>query len=106
MRRENTVNRFEPIAPPANEPDTRTAAAWIGALATELAAAEAARREALESMADMAALVAEYDAECDEGYCQDCNGSGEGSYDGSRCATCHGWGETGHFISDDYEDAQ
>lgn len=27
------------------------------------------------------------------GYCQDCNGSGEGMFDGSRCRTCGGSGE-------------
>jgi len=33
----------------------------------------------------------------DAGYthelCTHCNGSGEGSYDGSRCPVCGGWGQ-------------
>lgn len=87
------MNRFAPI--PATEPDTRSAAAWIGTLATELAAAELARAAALEAIEDLRSLAEEHDAECDDGLCSDCNGSGEGSYDGARCATCHGWGEVG-----------
>ena len=36
----------------------------------------------------------EVDEEADEpGYCSACNGSGEGSYDGSVCRSCKGRGE-------------
>lgn len=30
----------------------------------------------------------------EEGICPGCDGSGEGMYDGTRCMTCHGRGES------------
>jgi len=38
-------------------------------------------------------------------YCRHCNGSGEGSYDGSVCPTCKGTGESSSpKITRDYGD--
>lgn len=39
----------------------------------------------------------------DENYviCPACNGSGEGSYDGSTCQACRGWGELPANSDDD-----
>ncbi len=41
-------------------------------------------------------LLEEDDSETtiEMGYCPDCSGSGEGSYDGSSCRSCGGSGET------------
>lgn len=36
--------------------------------------------------------------------CSDCNGSGEGMYDGSRCSTCRGSGEVEVEINDEGEE--
>ena len=37
----------------------------------------------------------------DEEICSDCNGSGEGMYEGTRCITCHGSGVSNYDDEDD-----
>ena len=40
----------------------------------------------------------------EESYCHQCNGSGEGMYDGSKCHACHGSGvERDDSGKEDYE---
>ena len=42
----------------------------------------------------------------DEEICAQCNGSGEGMYDGSICSSCKGSGAASNLTQEDIEDAK
>lgn len=56
-------------------------------------------------MSKMSERFAEVEEEEEGGYCPQCNGSGEGMYDGSRCSACGGSGEVSNSDTtrEDYE---
>lgn len=50
---------------------------------------------------------AEREASEDEpGHCADCNGSGEGKYDGASCRTCGGSGVEQGAVDDDFDEPE
>jgi hypothetical protein len=51
-----------------------------------------ARKQLVELCKDIIDEYGEMEFNDDEGYCVECNGSGEGMYDGSTCMTCGGSG--------------
>ncbi len=76
-------------------------------LAVELTRAEAAPTLAKVAQKYVAIQkIAAHDEDEDAPICGNCNGSGEGMYDGTRCYSCGGSGVGSSMSREDIEDAK